>query len=52
MSGYGWMGGGFGLFWVQVVLVITVVVVMAWVLKQMGKEAAPGQGRSLPGKHE
>ena len=37
MVGYGWMGDGVGIFWVQIVLVFAVVVVMAWVFKQMGK---------------
>ena len=37
MGSFGWMGDGVGIFWVQIVLVVAVVVVMAWVFKQMGK---------------
>jgi hypothetical protein len=35
MGGYGWMGG-YGGFWVPILLVIVVVLVV-WVVKQKGK---------------
>ena len=36
MLGYGWMGGGGGI-WVQLLVVLVVIFVAAWILKQVGK---------------
>ena len=36
MGGFGWMGG-YGGIWVPILLVIVVVGVVAWVVKQKGK---------------
>ena len=37
MEGYGWMGGGFGGIWVPLLVVLVVIFVAAWILKQVGK---------------
>ena len=37
MEGYGWMGGGFGGIWVQVLVVVAVIGLAVWILKQRGK---------------
>ena len=36
MGGYGWMGG-YGGFWVPILLVLVVVGLVVWVVKQKGK---------------
>lgn len=36
MGGFGWMGG-YGGIWVPILLVIAVVVLVAWFVKQKGK---------------
>lgn len=36
MGGFGWMGG-YGGIWVPILLVIVVVVLVAWFVKQKGK---------------
>ena len=35
--GMGWMGGGYGGFWLPVLLVIVVVGAVVWGVKQKGK---------------
>lgn len=37
MSGYGWMGGGYGGIWVPVLVVVVVIGLAFWILKQRGK---------------
>ena len=36
MMGYGWMGG-YGGLWVQVLVILAVVGLAVWILKQKGK---------------
>ena len=37
MMGDGWMAGGFGGIWVPLLVVLVVIFVAAWILKQVGK---------------